>query len=680
MQHTLRDFVCSTPSERRRYFERLLQIDELTALIERAVVGEARLKEFPRASAPEGRKYFDALVMTCHSKAGQQTVKEIEKAGEKVHTALTPKLLRIAKEEFGLDAMDLSAAELAIRRLQEEERSRQYPTLQQLRLRSDANAPDPSPLLATGDHLRTSLAARKATEKAAQSVSEAERLIANATSTLLEIGVITRSAKSDQVCPLCEDPRQTLSPGRLNVLLERVPLTSALQQAASQASVAERNWRTDLGNFIKQLDVLRIVLPAERDADAALLPLAVRPLAGAALKTAEALVSAVERVSKSVSEKESFIPITLRQDLERDLKSVSARLEEHSRTVASLERALGVGALANPEYATRAAWLQLAAHAYETAEQLKWEWALGKAQGLLSTIRKSLIEFRSAIIEGARKSFTDSMTNVWSLLRKDAGGKFSQITIPAAKGKGYKLEFEVKAILNDGSGDAEVDALRVFSESQINVVGIAAYVTRAVALDHKVLVFDDPVQSMDEDHFKSLADSLISRLVEEGRQVVVLTHSESFARDISHFHYHRASYATLRARYSRRKGCCVDEGSRRVAERLKAAEKLAEEGKLEEAWNRIRLALERLYTLAMKAATKDFNPDSWRSATAEAMWEQGAGAVITARFSESGPRLKDILKLSAKGAHDASASSATDIVRAVEYIRTLPGPLRVGSG
>jgi hypothetical protein len=51
MQHNLRRFVHDDPSSRRRYFERLLQIDELTALVEKAVIGSKRVREI---SNPRG--------------------------------------------------------------------------------------------------------------------------------------------------------------------------------------------------------------------------------------------------------------------------------------------------------------------------------------------------------------------------------------------------------------------------------------------------------------------------------------------------------------------------------------------------------------------------------------------------------------------------------------------------
>ena len=46
MQHTLRSFVQSPPSHRRQFFERILSLNELTDLVGRAVIGNAKLPEF----------------------------------------------------------------------------------------------------------------------------------------------------------------------------------------------------------------------------------------------------------------------------------------------------------------------------------------------------------------------------------------------------------------------------------------------------------------------------------------------------------------------------------------------------------------------------------------------------------------------------------------------------------
>lgn len=681
MQHTLREFVYSTPAERRRYFERLLQIDEFTALIERAVVGDARIKEFIYHKAPDGRRYLDDMKNACTTEAGQKALKGIEKARGDAAKVIPKALLEVAAVEFGIRLGDLHAVEREVERLQEVEKTRKFPVLQHLKIRSNVSLPSVRGLSAAGKKVSDAIDARLRAEKAAKKLRAADKIASSAVQELLAIGVIDADSGEASVCPMCFDDRRTLSPSRIHELLEYGPITSALHRSASTLTEAETGWKTEVASFSQALEGWKFD-PTRLSGDFTDLAADTRPLAKAALATASVMTDAAETAATLVERAvalEAGNP-AFQTAVSEALSLLDTQAGFHQSAVESLDRALGSKALADPQYASKAAWLNLVKHRTETASQLRWESAIKSTQGLLADIRKGLIELRSAIIEGTRQEFTTSMSRVWEFLRADAGGKFSKIGIPAPKGKGFKLEIEVKAVLNDGKVNAEVDALRVFSESQINVVGIAAYVTRAAALGHTVLVFDDPVQSMDEEHYKSLAGKLIPELVKEGRQVIVLTHSESFARDISHIHFQQSSYATLRTRYSRRKGCWVEEGSRRVAERLSAAEKLMENGQLEEGWNRVRLAVERLYTVAMKASNPAFEPDRWRYSAAEHMWEEGVEALITAKVPGSGDRLKEILKMTAKGAHDAVAQSATDLQDAISYIRMLLTPLRVGEG
>ena len=50
---------------------------------------------------------------------------------------------------------------------------------------------------------------------------------------------------------------------------------------------------------------------------------------------------------------------------------------------------------------------------------------------------------------------------------------------------------------------------------------------------------------------------------------------------------------------------------------LKRAEALTDDGRLQDAWKMVRLALERLYTIVFVAHLPDFDPVAWRGQTAE---------------------------------------------------------------
>ena len=123
----------------------------------------------------------------------------------------------------------------------------------------------------------------------------------------------------------------------------------------------------------------------------------------------------------------------------------------------------------------------------------------------------------------------------------------------------------------------------------------------------------------------------------------------------------RDGYLTLQTRSSRRKGCQVDDGNRRVAERLRAADKAAEDGRLPDAWRYVRLAIERLYTLAKHRADDSFDPEQWRDHDARYMWNHGVEGIVETACPGSGYRLSEVLTFAAEGAHDKSTRGETDV-------------------
>ena len=172
---------------------------------------------------------------------------------------------------------------------------------------------------------------------------------------------------------------------------------------------------------------------------------------------------------------------------------------------------------------------------------------------------------------------------------------------------------------------------------------------------------------------------LILQILGDGFQVILLTHNDTFARDVSHFHHDRTNYVTLSIRHSRRIGSVIEEVHRRVPERLTMAERKLDEGLFDEAWHCIRLAIERLYTITYaKYAPTKFDPASWQNHTAEDMWNKGAGQVIQSRLPNSDKRLKEILDMTASGAHDTAPMGGTEIRKSIKCLRQALPKLRVG--
>ena len=698
MQHNLRRFVHDEPHARRQYFERLLQIDELTALVEKAVIGPTRLKQIANPDGGTGLAALKTLV-TELQRAGSADLAASMTKLERVKTANLPDqidkgLLKVASTHFSKDAASATNIVQMRERVadaQRVDRESRLPLLATLTAARTHELPEWEPIAASLVAVRDQIAKIREVTAASAALSVAEREIARAAGFLADKGLLVMQASNDQLCPLCDDGRLTLSVARSATLANWRPLASAISEAdALRAALATRSG--EQLQLLRQSLALAIpTLPTRRDIDRQLKGANQRlaSFAADAVSTAELLAAAraqlltavaslEARLSEKSSSAEQIEQATLA--VQRTLSSVPGALTQHREIVSALDEAVGSASRDDVTYRLRDRWLELAGLTTALAEDLAWEVAKHSGKSALDAVRDGLINLRSRLIEHGRKKFSEDMTRMWHLLRSDSGAQFSRIFVPEARGKGYKLEFELKAVISDGVASPEVDALRVFSESQVNVVGLAAYITRARSLGHRVLIFDDPVQSMDEEHFRSFAGDLLPALLADGFQVVILTHSDTFARRLNEAHYQRESYVTLECRSGKRHGCSIDEGNRRVTERLKKAARKASDGELQEAWRLIRLAIERLYTLAFLRHTPGFDPDKWANMAADDMWNQGAGEIIENAVVGSGAKLKEILGLAVAGAHDKAASSETDIHTSIAFINTLLSPLRVGAG
>ena len=530
-------------------------------------------------------------------------------------------------------------------------------------------------LRALNDSTATAGEALLIAERAAEGLTDAMKAISLAVVGLEDAGLLPSSeGVGAQECPVCLSPDGPTG-ARLAEVRAWSPLTTALEIARAQLEHKQRDFENGQRQSTLMAQRLKAKLPP--DHELALI------LNDAEPRRARSIRAALVTASGLTAQSDGFQAAVAASPPDLDVAAIRAAqitklLGRYRDEIQELEELAGAAARDDQGYALRERWLNLAALTSSLPPEVRWLDARKAAQKRLAAIRQGLIDMREEIIEDARSRFSIEMNKIWETLRSDTGARFSHLSIPPARGRGYKLELEVKASISDGSDARDVDALRVFSESQVNVIGIAAYVTRAKLLGHRLLILDDPVQSMDEEHFRSFAKDLLGQLVDEGYQVVLLTHSEEFARYISECHRKREEYATLTTRYSPRRGCQVDEGSRRVGERLKIARRLAEDGKLQEAWRFVRLAIERLYTLVKIDSDPTFDPTTWRNHSAENMWQEGVGEAIRAKAGNVCDRLREILSLTAAGAHDKKATSETDVMSAIEDLRRLPTRLRVG--
>ena len=625
------------------------------------------------------------------AKALAQKVKSV--APKNQPRALADALIRTAILEFASIDADFAEVVTWVEQQQNSARQKSFPPLAQMQPKQQPKY-DLSTTLARPEerkaNIETSWKSYESARALTNAVQQNALAIANALEGMIQSGLIDRE-KAVQLCPLCghESP-STLTRERILEIDGWKPLAEVERLARAEFDSAIDGLKGDLRILILHAsDTLPDLPYLDQYLDGASSELVnaastlveirnrietvVRPhldMAQLLVKSEMGRIDTLAEVEAYVSERIACI---------EHLRSLPEHAEEYRQALRSLETIVGQTASSDEEYRSRQSWLSCAKSQVDVLDDLKWERAKIASQKDLAAIRNELIRFRGQYLEGQRASFSQGMQEVWSCLREDSYSVFSNLQVPEPRGKGFPVVLEVKATLNDGVKTKEIDALRVFSESQVNALGIAAFVTRSRLLAHDLLIFDDPVQSMDEDHFKTFARDVLPPILDEGRQVILLTHNETFARDISYWHHERSDYVTLTARMSQKDGCVVEEGNRRFSERLRNAEKLAKEGELREAWIRVRFAIERLYTISkIKYGPSNFVPDSWKDQTAEYMWDAGGVESIIAGIDPSAAkRLKEILDMTRGGAHDKREHGLTDLIGAAKFLRELGSRMKI---
>ena len=663
-------------------------------MIGRAVIGKAKLPEFKNPKVSNGLLQWETLMGQLRCPEAKKSAGKV-KAGtqENQKSALAAALIHVARLEFSAPNLDLAEVETWIDQRQKEARQKSFPPLAQLRPKQQPNH-ELSKTLAGSEIRKANAEARwkeyEFARNSTNAVSDNALAIANALENMIQAGLIDRE-QAIQICPLCghESPA-TLTQNRLVEIGGWKPLVEAEKDARAKFDADIKLLKGDLQVLIQES---RLTLPDLPNLDQYL-----KDVPSEVLTAASSLVKVRSRIETEVRQHLDKAQLLVDADMGNldtlakvtnyasectacigNLKDLPKHAEQYRRALRSLDSFVGQTASLDKEYRKRESWLTCYRSQGDILDDFEWEKAKSSSQKDLASIRKELMNFRGKYLESRRVMFSEGMQKVWSCLREDTYSAFNNLQVPEPKGKGFPVLLEVKATLNDGSDTKEIDALKVFSESQVNALGIAAFVTRSRLLGHDLLIFDDPVQSMDEDHFKTFARDVLPPILDEGRQVILLTHNETFARDISYWHHERINYVTLRVRLSQVDGCLVDEGSRRFSERLRNAEKLAKEGEHKESWIRVRLAIERLYTVTnIKHGPSGFDPDSWKKQAAEYMWgDGGVGAIITSMDSDAGKRLKEILEMTSGGAHDKEASGLTDLMGATKYLRSLGSRLKV---
>ncbi len=110
--------------------------------------------------------------------------------------------------------------------------------------------------------------------------------------------------------------------------------------------------------------------------------------------------------------------------------------------------------------------------------------------------------------------------------RNDASGDLlAKVKLPLAQNQHLKISFK-------SNPQKFFDALHVLSEGHIRCMGLSILLAKNFKENCPILIFDDPVNAIDDDHRESIRKTLFEDQFFPNKQVILTCHGEEFFKDI----------------------------------------------------------------------------------------------------------------------------------------------------
>jgi DNA sulfur modification protein DndD len=138
-----------------------------------------------------------------------------------------------------------------------------------------------------------------------------------------------------------------------------------------------------------------------------------------------------------------------------------------------------------------------------------------------------LKQYREALPATLLANLGQSVATLYNAFNRNdrEGDLMADIRLPLKSGE--RITFSCKAAPNE-----YFDALHVLSEGHIRCLGLAILLAKNLQTNCPLLVFDDPVNAIDEDHREGIRRTLFEDPYFAERQIILTCHGEEFTKDI----------------------------------------------------------------------------------------------------------------------------------------------------
>ncbi|MDN4517111.1 hypothetical protein QYF68_04640 [Mycolicibacterium austroafricanum] len=535
LQHTLRHVLSTEPKQRVGYFKALLSLTDLDRFRERVRAARGRVEAEQPGSA---LRQVGTLAGTPAAFTGDTIAALLKKpiTAEAATTAVDNAFLDAGNVVLGRrgDAdgfariVDLDELSPVLAAALEDERERAFP------LSAFTVSPTSDQLLTPPDLEPYRVALTGVDQHTAQHTAVFEAVLA-----IDEYATLSHPTD----CPVCGID-DALTPDRLAALREHLRRTQSLTDTARSMTDVLADARRDLDQLAaaatrtaptaarwseEQLTLatdglhdlgLDPTLAADAHARANDLTQAVTAVTTAAA----AARGAVEHASDAIAGRH---PVN-DDDLNSGYEALAAALA-HLKTVRTsyTETAMALRAAVDAATRDRTApsglreVADLLHHRAELIAEVVTEATRQQIIRRLNTADKALGTAAGAVLDTRFTQMSDTITKWWTTIRPDELVGFGGIKRRAGGTLFVNLVADLR--IDMLSTPVTREALGVYSDSQLNALGLSIFLARTELLGACVVVLDDPIPGSDSDHRLTFVQDTLAELLNAGVQVIVTT-------------------------------------------------------------------------------------------------------------------------------------------------------------
>ncbi|WP_308170646.1 AAA family ATPase [[Mycobacterium] fortunisiensis] len=540
LQHTLRHVLSTEPKQRVGYFKALLSLTDLDQFRERVRAARGRVdSEQPGASL----RLVDALSGTPAAAAGSTITALIKKplTVDAARTAIERALLSAGAAVLADPAGSgntptfetVDALDIAIKAALEAQHEQSFPLSAFAVVPLSGDTPSTPNMTAYSNAL-----------------TESDEHDARVTPVLQAVlGIATYAALDQPVqCPVC-GTQHALTPERIAILRGHLHRTQALGEAAKSAATALSGARHSLDQLSN--GVARAVPSVASWTDDqwakatnALSDLGVdiavmtdaRGHASQVATAAGTLVAAVGLARGSLEQAGDAVASrnTLSDDLPDRYRQIVTAVgglrtatEVYGRCASALRSAVEVAARDRITVGGLTEVSDLLAHRADVVVDVVAEAARQRTIKRLNAAEKELREAAGAVLDARFAQMSDTITKWWATIRPEELVGFGGIKRRAGGALFVNLVAALRA--DHASEPIEREALGVYSDSQLNALGLSIFLARTELLGAPILVLDDPIPGSDADHRLTFVQNTVGQLLNKGIQVIITTFDSKLA-------------------------------------------------------------------------------------------------------------------------------------------------------